>query len=180
MPHGQLVRSGVSLGRRWQVMKPPITSNDTLITSWERPPNFPDIPGVLDVDGLDKIRVRAFGRDAANETGDLHLSGWYEDGQGQDMGQVNIILGTHTDGFPDNYHQNVKSVFDDGLAWLEADTYALTADPESMMSFVNIPNGTAYLEIDLSSARYKYIFSELLVAGGVLSAEMGMVYMPVG
>lgn len=177
MPHGQLVRSQISLDRRWSVLKKPILASDTLITDWSIPANFRELNGVVNIDGYDKLRLRFFGRDAANETSVVHLSGWHDDGQGMDIGEYSLMLGAHTAGFPDDYHQNVKTAFDDGLTWLEVDTYAEVTDPEGILSFVNIADGPSYMQVDLSSSRYAYIFVECTL-GTALS--IGAVYIPVG
>ena len=165
------------MDRRWSVLKSPILASDTLILNWSRPANFKSLNGVVNIDGLDILRLRFFGQDASNETAVLHLSGWYEDGQGQDMGEISITLGNHQAGFPDDYHQNVKTAFDDGLTWFEADSMILTNDPESILKAVNLPNRTSYLQVDLSESRYAYIFAEMTLA---LALSIGAVYIPVG
>ena len=96
------------------------------------------------------------------------------------MGEYLMTLGAHTAGFPDDYHENVKTAFADGLTWFEVDTYAETADPEGILSFVNITNGTSYKELDLSSSRYQYLFCELVLSGAPSALAAGAVYIPVG
>ncbi len=177
MPHGTLQRTGVSLDRRWSVMKSPILADDTLITDWSRPTDFENLNGVVTVDGHDKLRCRFFGRDANNETATLHLSGWYKDGTGMDMGQIALIVGTHTAGFPDDFHQNTKTAFSDTLTWFEADVITLTTDVESIFTAVTVANQPSYLEIDLSKSRYHYIFAEMTIETAL---SIGAIYIPVG
>ena len=74
----------------------------------------------------------------------------------------------------------MKTACDAGLTWFEVDTYSETVDPEGILSFVNIGDGTSYIEVDLSSSRYAYLLCELVLSGAPTAAEAGGIYIPVG
>lgn len=179
MPHGQLVRSQTSFGRKWDVYRAPVTSSDTLITTWDRPAGFRNLATVRKIE-FDKLRVRFFGRDLADETATIHLSGWFDDGPGMDMGEIALILGTlaYTVDFPDNGTQAVTTAFNTTATWLEVDTYTFTTDREAIFSQPTVvANAVSYMEIDLSKSRYSYMMTEIVLG---TAAEMGAIFVPVG
>jgi hypothetical protein len=178
MPQGQLVRME-TIDRRWHMFAPPVLEAgdvDTFTTDFERPANLEDV--AIDVDHVQKLRTRWFGRDADGEAASVQFIGYYEDGPGHKIGIVPMVLGTHdvSATFPDGM-RNCASLMDPAKTWLEVDSFDITDNPESALSKVEQTNGTSWLTFDLSNALYRYILAEINVT---TMLELGGIYIPIG
>jgi hypothetical protein len=181
---------------RWQNARAPlaVASNDTPLTNYEQADLVDAVQKkMIGVDPYSTIMVRVFGTDAANETGDIIVSGWMHPftqtgaNFGHRLARMLVTLGSKgvakpPTNLPDGAGGKWAA---SGTTYLEADTYATGGGGDYDMVGVKIldsaltATGIANQEacVIIPTLGYSHLLFEIV---SNTAASLGIIWRPIG